>query len=145
MPYIKLEDNIDNNKINNLLRSGTTFVGAFSKTCPHCINMQPQWEKFVSSVIKRKIKANVLEIDADLLTSIKNPLIHDNIEGYPSLFVIKNNKFAASYNMERTEQNFLKFLNKYSSKPTKLHTKKMHLSGGRKYSKRKSRKRKMSV
>jgi hypothetical protein len=47
--------------------------------------------------------------------------------------------------MERTANNFLKFLNKYSSKPTKLHTKKMHLSGGRKYSKRKSRKRKMSI
>lgn len=145
MPYIKLDNNINNDEINKLLRTGTTFVGAFSKTCPHCINMQPQWEKFVSSVIKRKIRANVLEIDADLLAAIKNPLIHDNIEGFPSLFVIKNNKFAASYNMERTENNFLKFLNKYTSKPSKQHTKKMPLSGGRKYSKRKSRKRKMSV
>jgi hypothetical protein len=141
MPYIKLENTVNNDKINNLLRTGTTFVGAFSKTCPHCINMQPQWEKFVSSVIKRKIKANVLEIDADLLASIKNPLITNNVEGFPSLFVIKNNKFAASYNMERTANNFLKFLNKYSSKPTKQHTKKMHLSGGWKYSTRKSRKR----
>jgi hypothetical protein len=141
MPYIKLEDNIDNNKINNLLRSGTTFVGAFSKTCPHCINMQPQWEKFVSNVIKRKLRANILEIDANVLSSIKNPLITNNVEGFPSLFVIKNNKFAASYNMERTANNFLKFLNKYTSKSTKKHTKKLHLSGGWKYSTRKSRKR----
>ena len=138
MPHIKLDKNINNDKINNLLRHGTTFVGAFSKTCPHCINMQSQWAKFISSVIKRKIRANILEIDADLLASIKNPLINNNVEGFPSLFVIKNNKFAASYNMERTAPNFLHFLNKYVSK---THTKKMHLSGGRKYSTRKSRKR----
>jgi hypothetical protein len=120
MPYIKLEKNISNEKINYLLKNGTTFVGAFSKTCPHCINMQSEWKKFISIVKEKKIKATILEIDSNILTSIKNPLINSNVEGFPSLFVVKNNKFIAHYNQERKANNFLQFLNKYVSKlPTK--------------------------
>jgi hypothetical protein len=120
MPYIKLEKNISNEKINYLLKNGTTFVGAFSKTCPHCINMQSEWKKFISIVKEKKIKATILEIDSNILTSIKNPLINSNVEGFPSLFVVKNNKFIAHYNQERKANNFLQFLNKYVYKlPTK--------------------------
>lgn len=122
MPYIKLENNINNEKLNKLLSYGTTFVGAFSKSCHHCINMQPEWKKFVHSVKKQKIRANILEIDANILSSIKNPLINNNIQGFPSLFIIKNNKFVASYANERTASNFLKFLNKYNSRMSKKST-----------------------
>lgn len=116
MPHIKLENKVNNEKLNKLLRNGTTFVGAFSKTCPHCVNMQSEWKKFASSVKEKNIKATILEIDSDILSAIKNPLINNNVEGFPSLFIVKNNKFVTQYNQERKANNFLQFLSKYASK-----------------------------
>lgn len=116
MPHIKLENKVNNEKLNKLLRNGTTFVGAFSKTCPHCVNMQSEWKKFASSVKEKNIKATILEIDSAILSSIKNPLINNNVEGFPSLFIVKNNKFVTQYNQERKANNFLQFLSKYASK-----------------------------
>lgn len=115
MPHIKLENKVNNEKLNKLLRNGTTFVGAFSKTCPHCVNMQSEWKKFASSVKEKNIKATILEIDSAILSSIKNPLINNNVEGFPSLFIVKNNKFVTQYNQERKANNFLQFLSKYAS------------------------------
>lgn len=115
MPHIKLENKVNNEKLNKLLRNGTTFVGVFSKTCPHCVNMQSEWKKFASSVKEKNIKATILEIDSAILSSIKNPLINNNVEGFPSLFIVKNNKFVTQYNQERKANNFLQFLSKYAS------------------------------
>ena len=115
MPHIKLENKVNNEKLNKLLRNGTTFVGAFSKTCPHCVNMQSEWKKFASSVKEKNIKATILEIDSAILSAIKNPLINNNVEGFPSLFIVKNNKFVTQYNQERKANNFLQFLSKYAS------------------------------
>ena len=115
MPHIKLENKVNNEKLNKLLKNGTTFVGAFSKTCPHCVNMQSEWKKFASSVKEKNIKATILEIDSAILSSIKNPLINNNVEGFPSLFIVKNNKFVTQYNQERKANNFLQFLSKYAS------------------------------
>ena len=115
MPHIKLENKVNNEKLNKLLKNGTTFVGAFSKTCPHCVNMQSEWKKFASSVKEKNIKATILEIDSAILSAIKNPLINNNVEGFPSLFIVKNNKFVTQYNQERKANNFLQFLSKYAS------------------------------
>ena len=115
MPHIKLENKVNNEKLNKLLKNGTTFVGAFSKTCPHCVNMQSEWKKFASNVKEKNIKATILEIDSAILSAIKNPLINNNVEGFPSLFIVKNNKFVTQYNQERKANNFLQFLSKYAS------------------------------
>ena len=115
MPHIKLENKVNHEKLNKLLKNGTTFVGAFSKTCPHCVNMQSEWKKFASSVKEKNIKATILEIDSAILSAIKNPLINNNVEGFPSLFIVKNNKFVTQYNQERKANNFLQFLSKYAS------------------------------
>ena len=115
MPHIKLENKVNNEKLNKLLKNGTTFVGAFSKTCPHCVNMQSEWKKFASSVKEKNIKATILEIDSAILSAIKNPLINNNVEGFPSLFIVKNNKFVTQFNQERKANNFLQFLSKYAS------------------------------
>ena len=129
MPHIKLENKVNNEKLNKLLRKGTIFVGAFSKTCPHCINMQSEWKKFISSVKEKNINATILEIDSAILSSIKNPLINNNVEGFPSLFVVKNNKFVTQYNQERKANNFLQFLSKFSSKLSVKHTRRARPKG----------------
>lgn len=125
MVLVKLNNNnVNAMKLSKLLKNGTTFVGVFSKTCPHCVNMQSEWKKFISSVNEKKMKATILEIDSNTLSSIKHPLINNNVQGFPSLFIIKNNKFITQYNQERKANNFLQFLNKYISKQPLKHTKK---------------------
>jgi len=131
MPYIELDKSVNSKKLNNILREGTIFVGAFSETCPHCVNMQPEWKKFIDSVNKNKIKATILQIDSSILSSIKHPLINNNIEGFPSLFIIKNNKFITQYNQERKANKLLQFLSKYISKIPTKHTRRV-LPKGRK-------------
>jgi hypothetical protein len=133
MALIKIDNSasVNNKKLDNILRKGTTFVGAFSKTCPHCVNMQSEWNKFISSVNEKNIKATILEIDSAILSSIKNPLINNNVEGFPSLFIIKNNKFVTQYNQDRKANNFLQFLSKYVSKMPTKHTRRARRKGTR--------------
>ena len=75
--------------------------------------MKPEWNKFKSLIMKEKLNGTILEINAKLLSSINNPLINNNVQGFPSLFVISNNKHVANYELERTGENFLKFFKKY--------------------------------
>jgi N-glycosylase/DNA lyase len=113
MPIKIYNSHVNNNELNNLLKNNTLFVGVFSETCSHCINMKPEWNKFKSLIMKEKLNGTILEINAKLLSSINNPLINNNVQGFPSLFVISNNKHVANYELERTGENFLKFFKKY--------------------------------
>lgn len=113
MPIKVYNSHVNNNELNNLLKNNTLFVGVFSETCSHCINMKPEWNKFKSLIMKEKLNGTILEINAKLLSSINNPLINNNVQGFPSLFVISNNKHVANYELERTGENFLKFFKKY--------------------------------
>ena len=113
MPVKIYNNDVNNEELNNLLKNNTLFVGVFSETCSHCINMKPEWNKFKSLIMKEKLNGTILEINAKLLSSINNPLINNNVQGFPSLFVISNNKHVANYELERTGENFLKFFKKY--------------------------------
>lgn len=85
MPIKILNNNVNNEELNKLLQNNTVFVGVFSETCSYCINMKPEWNKFKSLIIKEKLNGTILEINAKLLASINNPLINNNVEGFPSL------------------------------------------------------------
>jgi hypothetical protein len=50
----------------------------------------------------------ILEIDSSLLSLITNPLLTNSVNGFPSLFIIKN-KQVSHYNNERTAFEFMKF------------------------------------
>jgi hypothetical protein len=113
MPIKIYNSNVNNEELNNLLKNNTLFVGVFSDTCSHCINMKPEWNKFKSLIMKEKLNGTILEINAKSLSSINNPLITNNANGFPSLFIIKNNKFITDYNSERTGEKFLQLLKKY--------------------------------
>jgi hypothetical protein len=116
MPLKTYDTHVNNEELNNLLKNNTLFVGVFSKTCSHCKNMQLEWKNFKLLLTKEKLNGTILEIDAELLSSINNPLINNNVHGFPSLFVISNNKFVTNYNSERTGEKFLQFFKKYIPK-----------------------------
>jgi hypothetical protein len=113
MPVKLYNNDVNNKELNNLLKNNTLFVGVFSETCSHCINMKPEWNKFKSLLIKEKLNGTILEINAKVLSSINNPLINNNVQGFPSLFIISNNKHVANYELERTGEKFLQFFKKY--------------------------------
>ena len=125
MPVKILNNSVNNKQLNNLIKNNTLFVGIFSDNCSHCINMKNEWKKFKSLVIKKNINGTILEINAKLLSSIHNSLITNNAKGFPSLFIISNNKFVVNYNSERTAQQFLQFFKKYipnKNPKTNFHT-----------------------
>ena len=52
MPIKILNNNVNNEELNKLLKNNTVFVGVFSETCSHCIIMIPEWNKFKSLIMK---------------------------------------------------------------------------------------------
>jgi len=135
MPIKIYNTNVNNEELNNLLQNNTLFVGIFSDTCFHCKKMKPEWQKFKSLIMKEKLDGTILEINAKLLSSINNPLINNNANGFPSLFIISNNKFVTDYNSERTAEQFLQFFKKYIPNMRSIKTKNQTLKKGKRFKK----------
>ena len=106
-----LQNTVNNDEINKLINNNTLFVGVFSQSCHQCVNMKPEWIKFkkLAQSNYSNLQGVILEIDSSLLSLINNPLLANNVNGFPSLFIIKNNK-VIQYNNERTAFEFMKFL-----------------------------------
>ena len=105
-----LQNTVNNDKLDKLLNNNILFVGVFSQSCHYCVNMKPEWLKFkkLAQTKYSNLKGAILEIDSSIMSSITNPLLTNNVNGFPSLFIIKNNKII-TYNNERTALEFMKF------------------------------------
>jgi hypothetical protein len=116
--FIKvLQNPVNNAELNKLINNKIIFVGAFSKNCHHCINMKQEWIQFkkMARSSSSYLGGAILEIDTSVLSSIKNPLLTNNVNGFPSLFIIKNKKII-QYNNERTAVEFMKFFKSHMPK-----------------------------
>ena len=105
-----LQNTVNNDILDKLLNNNILFVGVFSQSCHYCVNMKPEWLKFkkLAQTKYSNLKGAILEIDSSIISSITNPLLTNNVNGFPSLFIIKNNKII-KYNNERTALEFMKF------------------------------------
>uniref|UniRef100_A0A6C0DV76 Thioredoxin domain-containing protein n=1 Tax=viral metagenome TaxID=1070528 RepID=A0A6C0DV76_9ZZZZ len=111
-----LKNNINNDEINKLINNYTLFVGIFSDSCHYCIEMKPEWIKFKKMALSNSsLQGAILEIDSSIVSSLTNPLIANNVNGFPSLFIIKNNKII-KYNNERTALEFMKCFKSHIAK-----------------------------
>jgi len=101
---------VNNDELNKLINNNTLFVGAFSQSCHHCVSMKPEWIKFkkMAQSTYSNLQGVILEIDSSLLSLLTNPLLTNSVNGFPSLFIIKN-KQVSHYNNERTAFEFMKF------------------------------------
>jgi hypothetical protein len=120
-----LQNNVNNDEINKLIQTNTLFVGVFSKNCHYCVSMKPEWLKFKKMAMSNysNLQGLVLEIDSSIVSSLTNSLITNNVNGFPSLFIIKKNKII-KYNNERTALEFMKFFKLYLHKSLKTNLKK---------------------
>ena len=103
--------NVNNDELNKVINHNTLFVGVFSDSCHYCVSMKPEWKKFKKLALANysNLQGAILEIDSSVLSQLTNPLITNNVNGYPSLFIIRNNQIF-KYNNERTAFEFMKFL-----------------------------------
>jgi thiol-disulfide isomerase/thioredoxin len=122
--------NVNNDELNNIIKHNTLFVGVFSESCHYCISMKPEWKKFKKMALSKysNLQGAILEIDSSVISQVTNPLLTNNVNGYPSLFIIRNNK-VLKYNNERTAFDFMKFfkinIHKSKSKASKSKASKM--------------------
>jgi hypothetical protein len=102
--------NVNNDELNNIIKHNTLFVGVFSESCHYCVSMKPEWKKFKKLALANysNLHGAILEIDSSVISQVTNPLLTNNVNGYPSLFIISNNK-VIKYNNERTAFEFMKF------------------------------------
>ena len=86
-----------------------SFVKIFHPNCSHCIAMQNDWDKLVKT-IKKNYKGNLylVNIHADALAGIKHS-VFKNINGFPTLMIIKNKQLYKNYEGPRTSKDMLKF------------------------------------
>jgi len=102
--------NVNNDELNNIINHNTLFVGVFSESCHYCVSMKPEWKKFKKMALAKysNLQGAILEIDSSVISQVTNPLLTNNVSGYPSLFIIRNKK-VLKYNNERTAFEFMKF------------------------------------
>lgn len=71
MKVLSLSKTIDLNKKNldtlNEMLKKDVIIFIHGKHCSHCINFQPQWDKY-----KKKSKVNIIEIESEVITELYN-------------------------------------------------------------------------
>lgn len=128
--------NVNNDELNNIIKHNTLFVGVFSESCHYCVSMKPEWKKFKKMALANysNLQGAILEIDSSVISQVTNPLLTTNVNGYPSLFIISNNK-VLKYNNERTAFEFMKFfklhIHKSQSRTSQSRTSKSRTSKSR--------------
>ena len=82
----------------------------YADWCGHCQALKPVWKKFIKSV---KQGIPIIEVESSFMGQVNG---FKQIDGFPSLFVIRGNTLIAKYEGERTEQGIRQFYIKYSKK-----------------------------
>jgi thiol-disulfide isomerase/thioredoxin len=83
--------------------------------CPHCTKAKPEWEEFSQKyndkvINNYVIKCNQLDCTNDELTEIKTIIEKNNIESYPTVIMLKDNK-RYDFDAKITTENLSKFVN----------------------------------
>lgn len=82
--------------------------------CPHCIKSLPEWNAFVSNydntvVNDYKIICREIDCTKDSNTEIKNLIIDNSIQSYPTVFLIKDGK-RYDYDAKITNDSLSQFI-----------------------------------
>tara|TARA_B110000208_G_scaffold39206_2_gene51943 strand:+ start:79 stop:573 length:495 start_codon:yes stop_codon:yes gene_type:complete len=90
------------------------FIKFYAPWCGHCKNMENDWNEASTD---SRIKSENIKFGSFDMTNQKNSEFAKKynlqIKGFPTLKVFnKNGNFHSEYNMERTKDNFINFVNK---------------------------------
>jgi len=82
----------------------TKVVFYYMTGCPHCVNAEPEWEKFL-------VKAKAAGISTDKVESKDERASTAGVTSFPTFIFTKNGKDTV-YNGPRTADAFMEFANK---------------------------------
>lgn len=74
-------------------------------TCPHCVALMPEWNNVKKTLALKKIPCLTIEYHqmAHLPASLQN------ISGFPTIQVVKNNRVVEEYRGDRSHDSILQF------------------------------------
>jgi thiol-disulfide isomerase/thioredoxin len=100
---------------NKTIKKGNCLVLFYASWCPHCVNMRPEWNKFLQK-IKNNNNNNVNVLEAESAVIPKKYL--NQVEGYPTIkYYSSPNKTPIHYTGGPiTSDNLLDFINQYANK-----------------------------
>lgn len=119
----------------NLVKNLPLFIKIYHPNCGFCIQLEPEWNKFIKKIKKYTGNIGIVTIHANALNDIDHNGLK-NISGYPTIRVIKNKNFIKDFNDIRTSEKLLDFCKKNFNlkiKKNKTHKKKYHNNYTKKY------------
>lgn len=100
---------------NKAIKKGNCLVLFYASWCPHCVNMRPEWNKFLQKIKKNNDNnVNVLEAESAVIPSKYS----NQVEGYPTIkFYSSQNRNPIHYTGGPiTADNLLDFINQHANK-----------------------------
>jgi len=95
----------------NRVKKLTGILLIFHPGCGHCVQMRPEWDE-----MKRRLSSDtkVIEIDGSEMSghdSLQKSALIQRTRGFPSIFHVKDGKFAAEFQGSRTANELVQFAN----------------------------------
>jgi len=86
--------------------------------CGHCVGMQNEWDKLYNNNSKRLANRGVklVTVDHSVMEQVEEKLGNQNVQGFPTIRMIKGNQETIDYNGERNADSLKKFAMKYINK-----------------------------
>ena len=94
-------------------RGQPIIVLFYMDMCPHCVMMKPAWHQAKSAINPREV--SIAEVEYSNMNRLPKEM--QDVRGFPSIKVFKNDKIIDEYLGERSPEKFLTFMRKYASAP----------------------------
>ena len=83
-------------------KKGICMVRYHAKWCPHCVNMQSEWNKYN----KQNGGHNIISFEEGAINRMENP---PSVNGFPTIKLLHGGKEIAEFNEEKTAEKFKSF------------------------------------
>lgn len=93
----------------NELHKGHAVVLFYMETCPHCIAMKPEWNKFIKKYGKNR---KIISIERSTMP----PEFQSEVYSFPTVVLVANGQIIDKHSGERTDKDFAVFSSKIASK-----------------------------
>ena len=96
-------------KFNKVVGEKEAFVQYFHPQCGHCQALEPEWTSMVETLKDKHGDADIVvaKIRHDMADGVN---VEEEIQGYPTILVLKNGKKVNEYSGERTAAALLKYV-----------------------------------
>lgn len=105
----------DSSAASKELHKGHAVVLFYMETCPHCIAMKPEWNKFIKKYGKNR---KIISVERSAMPTE----FQSEVYSFPTVVLVTNGQIIDKHSGERTEKDFANFSSKIASKTGKART-----------------------